>query len=330
MISEPRLPAAAPCTGGPNLAWLARLIRLARLAAVALLLAGASGLAQAAQGYEARDDRGQLLRFAAPPQRVVSLLPSITESICALGACQRLAGVDRYANWPASVQALPRVGGGQDPDVEAILALKPDLVFMAAGSRAAPRLQALGLRVAQLDTRTQADVRRVLHTLAAMLALPGGQAEQTWQSIENAVDEAARGMPAQARGASVFFEVSSGPYAAGESSFIGETLQRLGVRNVVGAALGPFPHLNPEYVLEHRPDVLMATSRSQLAAQPYPGWEKLPAWREGRLCIFNAEETDTLIRPGPRMAEAARLMARCLAAKAPRASPGKARATPRP
>lgn len=330
MISEPRLPAAAPCTGGPNLAWLARLIRLARLArlaAVALLLAGASGLAQ---GYEARDDRGQLLRFAAPPQRVVSLLPSITESICALGACQRLAGVDRYANWPASVQALPRVGGGQDPDVEAILALKPDLVFMAAGSRAAPRLQALGLRVAQLDTRTQADVRRVLHTLAAMLALPGGQAEQTWQSIENAVDEAARGMPAQARGASVFFEVSSGPYAAGESSFIGETLQRLGVRNVVGAALGPFPHLNPEYVLEHRPDVLMATSRSQLAAQPYPGWEKLPAWREGRLCIFNAEETDTLIRPGPRMAEAARLMARCLAEKAPRASPGKARATPRP
>ena len=156
MISEPRLPAAAPCAGGPNLAWLAR---LARLAAVALLLAGASGLAQAAQGYEARDDRGQLLRFAAPPQRVVSLLPSITESICALGACQRLAGVDRYANWPASVQALPRVGGGQDPDVEAILALKPDLVFMAAGSRAAPRLQALGLRVAQLDTRTQANVQ---------------------------------------------------------------------------------------------------------------------------------------------------------------------------
>ena len=101
------------------------------------------------------------------------------------------------------------------------------------------------------------------------------------------------------------------------------------MRNVVGAALGPFPHLNPEYVLEHRPDVLMATSRSQLAAQPYPGWEKLPAWREGRLCIFNAEETDTLIRPGPRMAEAARLMARCLAEKAPRASPGKARATPR-
>ena len=67
MISEPRLPAAAPCAGGPNLAWLARLARLARLAAVALLLAGASGLAQAAQGYEARDDRGQLLRFAAPP-----------------------------------------------------------------------------------------------------------------------------------------------------------------------------------------------------------------------------------------------------------------------
>ena len=70
-------------------------------------------------------------------------------------------------------------------------------------------------------------------------------------------------------------------------------------------------------MLAHRPDVLMATSRSQLAARPYPGWEKLPAWRDGRICIFSAEETDILIRPGPRMAEAARLMARCLASKAP-------------
>ena len=293
--------------------WLAR-------AGLGLLLAAWmawAGHAHAAPGHQARDDRGQTLHFAAPPQRVISLLPSITESICALGACQRLAGVDRYSNWPDSVRALPRVGGGQDPDTEAIVALKPDLVLMAAGSRAAPRLQALGLRVAQLDARTQADARRTLHTLAALLALPDSQAAQAWQSIEEAVDEAARGMPARARGASVFFEVSSGPYAASESSFIGETLQRLGARNVTPAALGPFPHLNPEYVLTHRPDVLMATSRSQLAARPYPGWEKLPAWRDGRICIFSAEETDILIRPGPRMAEAARLMARCLADKAP-------------
>ena len=289
-----------------------------RLFFMALFFMALFGLATHAAGhatYEARDDRGQVLRFAAPPQRVVSLLPSITESICALDACQRLAGIDRYSNWPASVQALPRVGGGQDPDVEAILALKPDLVLMAAGARAAPRLQALGLRVAQISTQTQADVRRTLRALAALLALPAAQADKTWQSIEAAVDEAARAMPAHARGARVFFEVSSGPYAAGENSFIGETLQRLGARNVVPAALGPFPHLNPEYVLAHRPDVLMATNRSQLAVQPYPGWDQLAAWREGRICVFGAEETDTLIRPGPRMAEAARIMARCLAEK---------------
>jgi iron complex transport system substrate-binding protein len=115
----------------------------------------------------------------------------------------------------------------------------------------------------------------------------------------------------------VYFEVSRGPYAAGESSFIGETLQRLGVRNVVPAALGPFPRLNPEFVLRADPDVMMIGSRSMQSAVPYPGWQALRAIRDQRLCVFGVEESDVAVRPGPRMAEAARIMARCLADKAP-------------
>ena len=87
----------------------------------------------------------------AAPQRIVSLLPSLTESVCELGACSRLVGVDRYSNWPTSVQQLPRVGGGIDPNIEAIVALKPDLVLMAESTRAAERLQALGLKVLMLE-----------------------------------------------------------------------------------------------------------------------------------------------------------------------------------
>jgi iron complex transport system substrate-binding protein len=74
----------------------------------------------------------------------VSLLPSLAETVCELGQCQRLVGVDRYTNWPASLKALPRVGGGLDPNIEQIVALRPDVVLMATSSRAGDRLRALG------------------------------------------------------------------------------------------------------------------------------------------------------------------------------------------
>ena len=115
----------------------------------------------------------------------------------------------------------------------------------------------------------------------------------------------------------VYFEVNNGPYAAGESSFIGETLTRLGVRNIVPASLGPFPKINPEYVVRANPDVIMVGERSATGLEQRPGWAGIRAVREGRICRFPAAESDVLVRPGPRMGEAARLMARCLADKAP-------------
>ena len=90
-----------------------------------------------AQAVVVRDDRQQVIDLPQAPQRVVSLLPSLTETVCALGACERLVGVDRYSNWPASVQSLPRVGGGLDPSIEGIVALRPDLVLAAGSTRGA-------------------------------------------------------------------------------------------------------------------------------------------------------------------------------------------------
>ena len=92
------------------------------------------------------DDRGAALTLAQPPQRIVSLLPSLTETVCELGACSRLVGTDRHSNWPASVRALPRLGGLEDAQIERIVALKPDLVLLAVSARAADRLRALGLQ----------------------------------------------------------------------------------------------------------------------------------------------------------------------------------------
>jgi len=98
-----------------------------------------------------------------------------------------------------------------------------------------------------------------------------------------------------------------------ESSFIGLTLARLGAQNIVPAALGPFPKLNPEFIVRANPDLIMIGQRSLEGLAQRPGWPRLRAMRERRVCVFSSEESDILVRAGPRMAEAARLMARCLA-----------------
>jgi iron complex transport system substrate-binding protein len=262
------------------------------------------------------DQRGVTVQFAQSPQRIVSLLPSLTESICALDQCHRLVGTDRYSNHPASVRALPKVGGGLDPSVEAVVALRPDVVLMSVSSRASARLEALGLKVIALEPKSHADVQRVLGTVGQLLDVPKAQgADRLWRVIDASVSAAAQSLPASAKNARVYFEVSRGPYGASESSFIGETLTRLGVKNVIPAALGPFPRLNPEYVVRANPDLIMIGNRSMQERVAYPGWDSIKAVREQRVCVYGVDESDVVVRPGPRMAEAARLMAKCLSDK---------------
>jgi len=288
---------------------------LAVLAVLLVLVLLMATLAQAAP-ISVVDDRGRTVTLAHPPERIVSLLPSLTETVCALGACERLVGVDRYSNWPAQVVRLQGVGGGLDPNIEAIVALRPDVVLMATSSRAQARLESLGVKVVALEPKTHADVQRVLATVGQVLGV--ADAQQVWRVIDAGVQAAAQSVPASARGTRVYFEVNSGPYAAGPASFIGETLARLGARNIVPAALGPFPKLNPEFVVRADPDLIMVGARSAEGLTARPGWSQMRALRDGRLCRFDAAQSDVLIRPGPRMAEAARLMATCLTDKAPR------------
>ncbi len=266
-----------------------------------------------AQALQVTDDRGITVTFVQSPQRIISLLPSLTESVCAMDQCQRLVGVDRYSNYPDSVQRLPKLGDGMDPNIEAIVALRPDVVLVSISSRSSSRLEALGLKVIALETKSHADVKRVLQTLGVMLGVPDGQgASRLWRIIDVSVSAASQSLSPQAKNTRVYFEVSRGPYAAGESSFIGETLKRLGVKNVVPASLGPFPKLNPEFVLRANPDLIMIGNGSMQAMVPYPGWGSIKAVKNQRICVFGVVESDVVVRPGPRMAEAARLMAKCL------------------
>jgi iron complex transport system substrate-binding protein len=125
-------------------------------------------------------------------------------------------------------------------------------------------------------------------------------------------------VPPALKGQRVYFEIGGGPYAAGRSSFIGETLSALGMDNIVPADLGPFPKLNPEFVVRARPDVVMGVAREQAALLARPGWGSIPALVNKRLCAFDTPRYEMMIRPGPRMGEAAAAMADCLATLAPR------------
>ena len=278
--------------------------------AFALILTGlllACGLARA---LPVTDDLGLVVSLARPPQRIVSLLPSLTETVCALGQCQRLVGVDRYSNYPDAVRSLAQVGGGLDPNIEAIAALKPDLVLMATSTPVIDRLRSLGIPVLALEPKSHADVQRALQVVGRVLEVP--DAERVWREIEAAVSAATQAVPASAKTMNIYFEVNSAPYAAGASSFIGQTMTRLGLHNMVPASLGIFPKLNPEYVVRANPDLIMVGDRNFSGLQGRPGWQRIRALREGRVCVFTAEQTDVLVRAGPRLAEGARLMLQCV------------------
>lgn len=257
------------------------------------------------------DDRGVAVSLPAPPQRIVTLLPSLTETVCELGACGRIVGTDRYSNFPASVRGVAKTGGLDDANVEMIVALKPDVVLLALSSRVTDRLESLGLRVVALEPKTYEDVRRVAGKVAQVLGV-AAEGERLWQRLDAQVNDAAASVPPLAKGLTVYYEVDSAPYAAGESSFIGHTLKRLGAVNIVPNKLGPFPKLNPEYIVRANPQVIMVSAKSALGLPARPGWDRISAVRDKRVCSFSPDQGDVLSRPGPRMGEAARIMAQCL------------------
>jgi len=258
-----------------------------------------------------RDDRGVAVELERSPSRIVSLLPSLTETVCALGACDRLVGTDRFSNWPDRVAALPKLGGIEDAQIERIVVLKPDVVLASTSSRVTDRLESLGLKVIALESRDRADVKRTLSLLGQMLGAQKN-AEQVWADMGRDIAAAAARVPAPLRGKRVYFEVDATPYAAGPTSFIGETLSALGMANAIPPELGPFPRLNPEFVVRAQPDIVMAVKASVADMAKRPGWDTIRALREDRTCGFPSMTYDLIIRPGPRMGEAAGALADCL------------------
>jgi iron complex transport system substrate-binding protein len=288
-----------------------RSIRAAiRFSLGALLCLGSAWLSAQPSEVSIVDDRGVTVRLAAPPKRVITMMPSLTESVCALGACDRLVGTDRFSNQPAAVRALPKLGGLDDANVERIVALRPDVVILTQSMRITERLEVLGVKVVVLETHSYQDVQRVLARISDLLRI--GNAPALWQQINDTVAAATRSAPPQSRGLRVYYEVDSTPFAAGESSFIGQTLQRFGLHNIVPERLGPFPRLNPEFVVRADPQLILVAQGTVKALPERPGWNGIAAIRQHGICPLSADDGDVLTRPGPRMALGAQVIARCL------------------
>ena len=281
-------------------------------------LAFGLGLAVMAQAGPASAVTGPDPRVAQPPQRIITLLPSITETVCALGACDRLVATDRYSDWPAAVRALPKAGGLDDAEVELIVSLKPDLVILSRSQRITDRLGGLGIASLALETDRYGDIEHNIERLGRILGVPerASRLNAAIAAQVSAIGETARAARVGA-GPRVYFEVDRAPYAAGPTSFIGELLTRVGARNIVTADLGPFPKLNPEYVVRYPPDVIFVSASDAPALAERPGWDQLRAVKEQRYCSFPPEVRDTLVRPGPRVAEGMQAIADCLRRVAP-------------
>jgi iron complex transport system substrate-binding protein len=266
-----------------------------------------------AESISVADDSGVSVSFSKPPVRVISLLPSLTESVCALGKCSTLVGVDRFSNWPKSIQGLPKLGGMGDVNIERIVQLKPDVVLLERASPVIARLNGLGIKTFALDIKSISDEERALQKLD--LVLGTSESARVWNKIQKEIVRASKQIPLREKNIRVYFEVNPAPFAAGRNSFIGDILTQLGVVNIIPDSLGQFPKINPEFVVQSKPDVILLTESTVADIQKRPGWSSIPAVMRNRICTFSNDQNDVLVRPGPRMGEAALIISQCIQEK---------------
>lgn len=275
--------------------------------ALASLLAGCERAAPRATPRTA-DDFGDTLALRAAPRRIVSLNPSTTELLFAIGAGERLVGRTTYDRWPTAALALPDLGPGLRPNVESVLAAKPDLVVLYGSDDnrdAARRLRAAGVATAAFRVDRIADFERVTLALGALTG-DSAAARATVDSVRATVARV-RNATATLPRPTVFWPLYDQPLlATGGGSFLNELIDVAGGRNVYASLPEPSPRITVEDLLQRDPDVVLLSPDSRARYLADPRWRALRAVREGRLVSV---DTALVFRPGPRLGEAARSIA---------------------
>lgn len=257
------------------------------------------------------DDLGRSVTLTREPQRIIAMLPSHTETLIAIGAGDKLVAVDIYSTYPKAVtERLPKVGSGYQPDIEAIVALKPDLVLAdeSQGSRLTAKLAAAGLTVYGGTAQTYTEVFAKIGVLGKLVGREAGATRliTRMRAELNALQRSVVGRPK----VSTYYEIDPSPYSVGPNSFIGALISKAGGQTIVPAALGDFPKLDPELIVKANPQVMVGLTLED--ARVRPGWAGLQALRSGRVFKPTPEERDALSRPGPRLPDALRALIRYL------------------
>jgi iron complex transport system substrate-binding protein len=269
-----------------------------------------SGLGLAQYPKTLRDDLGRQITLKTAPQRLVSMIPSASETLCALGVCGRLVGVDTYSNWPPELARTPKVGSLFDASPERIVALKPDLVVVSIYSKLHEVLEQAGVATFAVNAETYDDIFRTTLLLGEVVGT-SQTAQQLAARVKREVYQAeTRALASQAR-PSVYLEIDPTPYSAGPDSFLGILLSKARGLNIVPRELGLFPQISPELVLQRNPQVIVV-AHPQGGLPQRPGWNRLRAVQNNRICSLTPEQTDLVSRPGPRVAQAIDLLYRCI------------------
>jgi iron complex transport system substrate-binding protein len=267
--------------------------------------ATAAGTAAAPAMHEVTDEVGRTVRVPVNPTRIISLAPSLTETIYALHAEDRLVGDTLYCDYPADAQKKPKVGGVINPNFEEIAALHPDLVLMTKGANRLETVRALdtlGIPSYATNPRTVDEIISSTQKLADVLNLPaeGKAVAEDMQRRLEALRLKLSAVPPKR----VFFIVWLEPLQSiGRDTFIADALRKAGAVSIVESNQD-WPKVNFEAVAQLQPEYLVfAPSHADAAGHEYeslanrPGWKILEAVRNRRFVIVS----DAINRPAPRI-----------------------------
>ena len=274
---------------------------------------------------EIRDELGRLVRLHGTPQRIVSLAPSLTETVFALDLGARVAGVTDFCDYPPEARTHAHVGGPTNPNLEQIASLHPDVVLATKALNRLETVEAierLAIPVYTTDARTVEDVIASTRHLGRLLGAEA-RAETVAIELEQRLAEISRRLAGRAP-KRVFFVVWTDPIiSTGQHTFLADALRRAGAESVVTAGQD-WPQISIEEVLRQNPDYLVFSGthpenpQGTIAAlKKRAGWSSLDAVREGRFAIVS----DALSRPAPRLVDAIEDLARQLHPEAFQAAP---------
>jgi iron complex transport system substrate-binding protein len=269
----------------------------------------------AAGPVELRDDLQRIVTLPGPAQRVVSLAPSITESLFAVGAGDRVAGVTDYCNHPESARTKPRVGGMLSPNLEAIAALNPDLILLSMEGNQREDFGALTRLGVPVFVTNPRDLKGIAKSLRDIGALTGRteQADQAAGELLRRSDSLAGAVESLPRVRTLLVVSVQPLVVVGKGTFLQELLERAGAENLAETAPTTYPAYSREAVVAGDPEALLFLTdvlppSADLTAL-FPEWSGLGCVRNGRI---HRLDPDILSRPGPRAAEALRLLVTAL------------------